>query len=43
MSLIKQDKSWTVLKINAQRARQYTGYNPKRELGKVGSDSRQAK
>jgi len=43
MPLTKQDKSWIVLKINAQRARQYMGYNPKGALGKEGSDPRWVK
>jgi len=43
MPLTRQNNSSTIFKINSQRARQYIGYNPKRELEKAGFDPRQAK
>jgi len=43
MPTVIQERSLTILKMNAQRARQNMGYNPKKNNPvKVGSDSRQA-
>jgi len=43
MSITRQRNRSTVFKINAQGARQYMGYNPKKKFGKTESDPRRTK